>query len=526
MPDSRTPNVEQAQRGADAVAPEEVIEALAAVLGSETFRAAPRSRDFLAYIVTEHLAGRGDRLGEHAVARHALGRTEYDARLNSSVRVQATRLRTALQRYNDSEGAGATVRISLPPGTYAPTIARHDPGRVALSAHDDVAVAVLRFGSTGPGAELISATLCDAIADRLADFPGLTVIGPSAVAPPGAEAAAQLLGARFALQGTVSATDDAVGLEAALTDAASGEIVWRIAECLASADLGGSRLDDRWAAAVAGQVGDSTGVIFRRALARDENPASDVYAARLAYTDYLMKGTGESVSAAAAALDRALASGPRAELLAMRGAVHNAEVNQGTARTDRERELCSAERLAREALALDPDSASAHLVLGGTAWQRQQWDLAHRHATRAVDLAPWSPTVLMSAGTVMAVAGDWKGGVQTLRKGFRLNPLHPGSAHSVSALACLIAGDDAGALAEASLVHAAGQLWGPLYRALALAALGYQEQAWTEMAQVLEIDPAFLDDPASYFTSRACFDPSELETLLAHFEPFRVGPPI
>lgn len=133
--------------------------------------------------------------------------------------------------------------------------------------------------------------------------------------------------------------------------------------------------------------------------------------------------------------------------------------------------------------------------------------------------------MLMSAGTVMAVSGDWTGGVQTLRRGFRLNPLHPGSAHSVSALACLLVGDDAGALAEASLVHAPGQLWGPLYRALALAALGYREQAWTEMAKVLEIDPAFLDDPTTYFTSRARFGPRELETLLAHFEPFRAGPP-
>ncbi len=209
----------------------------------------------------------------------------------------------------------------------------------------------------------------------------------------------------------------------------------------------------------------------------------------------------------------------------MRGAIHIAEVDHGMAPTARERALRSAERLARTALAIDPASAPAYVVLGRTAWQRRQWDLAHRHATRAADLAPWSPTVLMTAGTVMAVAGDWTGGVETLREGFRLNPLHPGLAHSVSALACLIGGDDAGALAEASLVHVPGQLCGPLYRALALAALGYQEQAWTEMAHVLEIDPGFLDDPAAYFTGRARLAPCELETLLAHLTPFRAGSP-
>ena len=362
MPGSPTSDVQQAPGAVDDVAPEEVVEALSAILDSETFGASPRSRDFLAYIVSEHLAGRQDRLVEHAVARHALGRAEYDARLNSSVRVQASRLRTALERYHDSEGARATVRISLPPGTYAPRIARQDPGRRLATAHDQVSVVVLRFGSTGPAADLISATLCDVIAHRLADFPGLTVIGPSVVATE-AEAAARLLGARFALHGSVTATEDAVGLVAALTDASSGEIVWRIAECVAATGLGGTGLEDRWAAAVAAQVGDSTGVIFRRALARDEHSGSVLYAARLAYTDYLMKGTSESIVAAAAALDQALASGRSAEVLAMRGAIHNAEVSQGSTPTEREHELRCAEQLAREALALSPASASAYLVL-------------------------------------------------------------------------------------------------------------------------------------------------------------------
>lgn len=525
MPSAPAWDVEPDQLEPDTVAPEEVVEALTAVLGSDTFSTAPRCRDFLAYIVTEHLAGRADRLGEHAVARHALGRSEYDARLSSTVRVQATRLRTALQRYYEAEGRGSAIRICLPTGRYAPTITRRDPPREPSPAHDTLAVAVLRFGCTGSGAELIGTALCDAIAHRLGEFPGLTVTGPAAVAPEGA-VAARLLGARFVLEGMVTTTEDTVGLEATLTEVSSGEITWRVTKRLARAALAGSRLDDRWAAAVAGQVGDATGVTFRRALACDDHDGSVVYAARLAYTDYLMKQTADSVSAAAAALDAALATGRRAELLAMRGAIHNAEVNQGATSVQRERELSSAETLAREALALDPANASAYLVLGGTAWQRREWDLAHRHAARAVELAPWSPTVLMSAGTVMAVAGDWDGGVRTLREGFRLNPLHPGSAHAVAALACLISGDDAGALAEASLVQAPGQLWGPLYRALALAALGFSDQAWTEMAQVLEIDPTFLDDPASYFTSRARFDTAELDRLLNHFEPFGAGPPL
>lgn len=510
----------------DAPRTAEVIEALTAILGSRSFAAAPRSRDFLAYIVTEQIAGRGGLISEHKVARHALGRPEYDARLNSSVRVQASRLRTLLERYYATEGADATVRICLPTGSYLPTMTRRQPERPTLSVADEAVVAVLRFDATGIGAPLIATTVCDAIVDHLADFSGLQVVGPAAVTTDEPGVASHLFGARFILRGTVTVTETAVGLGAALTDASSGEVVWTVAECLSAEEFDGLQLEDRWAAAIAGQIGDSTGIIFRRDLARDQEVDSAVYAARLAYTDYLMKGTSEAVASAADALDLALAAGPRPDLLAMRGAVHNAEANQGAAGSSREWELSRAETLALQALELDPQNAAAHLVLGGTAWQRQDWRQAHEHAARAVRLAPCQPTVLMSAGTIIAVSGDWDTGSQVMRKGFRLNPLHAGYAHAVPALTCLIAGDDAGALAEASMVHAPGQLWGPLYRALALAGLGYLDQAWTEMSQVLEIEPGFLDDPANYFTSGARLSAEQLATLMAHFEPFAIGQPI
>lgn len=500
------------------VEPDETVDALTAILDSDTFAASPRSRDFLAYIVTEQLAGRADRLGEHAVARHALGRPRYDARVNSSVRVQATRVRAALERYYAHEGADAPVAISLPPGSYVPTIRRRRAPSDSPAA-DEAGVAVPPFEAAGPDAELISTTVRDAVVDRLAAFTGLRVV-LSAAPPNSSEPTRPPASARFVLRGGVVATEAAVSLKAELWDAAADRVVWNIAECLPASPFDASVLEADWAAAVAGQVGDNAGVIFRRDAGAATSPGSDVYTARLAYTDYLMKGTSKSVATAAAALDRALSRGRRADLLTMRGALHNAEANQGSSSADRESELRHGEALAREALKIDPGSAAAHLVLGGTAWQRQDWDVAHAHAARAIELAPFHPTVLMSAGTVMAVAGDWQGGTAIMRRGFRLNPRHAGHAHAVPALACLMAGDDASALAEASLIHSPGQVWGPLYRALALGALGYLEQAWTEMSEVLEIDPHFLEDPGAYFSTRARLRRDQLEMLLAHFEPF------
>ena len=317
----------------------EVVAALTAIIDGNAFA----SRATVTGVPRLHRlgAGRGTwrPAPEHAVARHALGRSEFDGRLDSSVRVQAKRLRTALARYYGSEGSGDTVRISLPVGSYRPAVTRFRPDRFGLSSDDEAVVAVLQFDADGAESLLISATMCDAIAGRLADFPGLQVVGPASVAHGEVGAASLALGARFILQGTVSIADASVLLEATLTDAFSGDVVHHASESIERGAFDAMWLEGRWSAAIAGQIGDSTGVIFRSDLRRHQHPDATVYAARLAYTDYVMKGTRESVAAAADALDRELVGGRRADLLAMRGAVHNAQVNQGGAPHAREPHL-------------------------------------------------------------------------------------------------------------------------------------------------------------------------------------------
>ena len=107
--------------GSTRVTPDEVMDALEEVLASSSFARNPRSRDFLAFVVTETLAGRGARLKERTVARRALNRpATFDARDDSGVRVQARRVRAALEHYYETEGRDDAVRISIPKGSYVP----------------------------------------------------------------------------------------------------------------------------------------------------------------------------------------------------------------------------------------------------------------------------------------------------------------------------------------------------------------------------------------------------------------------
>lgn len=94
--------------------------ALDAVTDSPGFSRSPRLRRFLRYIVEETLAGRGGSLKEYTIAVDVFERDEsYDPQTSSLVRVEASRLRAKLDKYNASTEAGA-VTISLPTGTYMP----------------------------------------------------------------------------------------------------------------------------------------------------------------------------------------------------------------------------------------------------------------------------------------------------------------------------------------------------------------------------------------------------------------------
>jgi len=85
--------------------------ALKKVLGSQTFSDMPRLKRFLEYVVTETIAGRGDRLKGVVIAPD-------EAQSTTIVRVEAGRLRRRLNDYYRREGKNEALRITIPKGGY------------------------------------------------------------------------------------------------------------------------------------------------------------------------------------------------------------------------------------------------------------------------------------------------------------------------------------------------------------------------------------------------------------------------
>lgn len=123
--------------GSEPVAPEEIRAELERVLASDIFRSAPQLTAFLTYVVEQAVAGRAGELKGYTIAVEAFGRSaDFDPQSDPIVRVEAGRLRKALNLYFAAEGARDPVRITIPVGAYVPSFARR------AAPEPDAAVAI------------------------------------------------------------------------------------------------------------------------------------------------------------------------------------------------------------------------------------------------------------------------------------------------------------------------------------------------------------------------------------------------
>jgi PAS domain S-box-containing protein len=99
----------------------EIRLALGQILHSDFFQASPQICAFLRFIVEAKLRGEGERIKGYTVAVSALGRPDdFDPQADPIVRVEAGRLRRALERYYAGAGANDSILIDIPLGGYVP----------------------------------------------------------------------------------------------------------------------------------------------------------------------------------------------------------------------------------------------------------------------------------------------------------------------------------------------------------------------------------------------------------------------
>ncbi|CAN7146305.1 hypothetical protein LJR009_000020 [Bosea sp. LjRoot9] len=127
---------------------DDILAALDELLASETLRLSERNRRFLSFVVNQAVAGHADRIKAYLIGVDVFGRDEtFDPNIDPIVRIEATRLRSALTAHYDGSGADVPVRISIPPGSYAPVFSWSS---AAGSGEEPLQPALSRVGLTEP----------------------------------------------------------------------------------------------------------------------------------------------------------------------------------------------------------------------------------------------------------------------------------------------------------------------------------------------------------------------------------------
>jgi hypothetical protein len=109
----------------EVISPVNIREELARILASPEFKASPRRREMLTYLIEEMLAGRGGELKGYNIGTSVFGRgLDFDAQSDPVVRIEARRLRRDLAGYYVSAGRADLLRISIPTGQYVPEVSR------------------------------------------------------------------------------------------------------------------------------------------------------------------------------------------------------------------------------------------------------------------------------------------------------------------------------------------------------------------------------------------------------------------
>ncbi|MDM9625601.1 hypothetical protein QTL95_06830 [Rhizobium sp. S152] len=294
-----------------------VREQLDRILRSGEFHAPDRGRQFLRYVVEEALQGRADALNAHAIARAVFARgAAFDAQSDPVVRIEAGRIRRALERYYLVCGGNDPVIITIPKGHYAPSFERRAPagvaapGAVAAGGRQSAqggdrplryrdllvpvgvpavfgAIAILALirpleyylGASPTSTQTPSATVERTTETRIAVEP-LSVLGARpggaemarglndqlisrlakldgiVVLAPVASVSARPVGVVFNLQGNIAFEEESVHVQVRLVKSADGTVVW--AKRFDQDAAGGKMLDaqDRLCTAISREISD------------------------------------------------------------------------------------------------------------------------------------------------------------------------------------------------------------------------------------------------------------------------------
>lgn len=530
--------------------PSEIREQIERIRSNPAFDAPERARRFLTYVVEEVLHGRSDRIKAYSIAIEVFGRdASFDAQNDPVVRIEAGRVRRALEHYYLIAGQDDPIIVTIPKGGYVPSFTRSsDPasaklesevvlqsakrklflpaagvllfiagvwyasgglvlhpvsiaskGEVSRAAPEMPKVVVAAFEDvTGlPVSARLASGLTDEVAGQMARFKEMVVVTTTSpvvsAEQPDSIAALPI----YRLEGRVRLDDDRTRFSARLVDSVDGSLVWTKTY---DASLGGRELLDierDIASEVVGALAQPYGVIAHAHAAHMPDSVTGnwkAFACKLSYYGYhgdLRRGTYASAQSCLKEIVVEFPDDATAWALLALSYVDPLRFRYRVTAVEPPRVDFAAEA-ARRAIEIDPENVRAlqadmiaHFFTGDVS-------TALEIGERALAINPNDMEFVGEFGFRLALSGQWRRGCAMISSALKRNPGSMALYQSAMAL-CSYMGRD----------YEAAERWArattptndALYHMMLLAIYGQldrRQEAQTERAWLSSNAPKFL----------------------------------
>jgi adenylate cyclase len=474
------------------------------ILESPDFEASQRSKNFLRFVVEETLSGRSRTLKGYTIATQVFGRREdFDPILDPIVRIEAGKLRRALDRYYLLSGKRDPVRIEIPKGTNAPRF--HEQARMEAdeTSHTKDAAEVSFEGSwpsvlvrpfqnlTGdPDKNYLGLGLATEIAFEISRFQEIRVLLSSQEGG-GRQAADQR--ARFIIEGNIREDKQAVKLAINLIDTTSHNQIW--SETYRS-DLEAAQLfafQEKFAQEIATKTTGERGIIAEALSweSRDKLPIQlKTYEAIVRYYEFDQMQTPESFLRAREALEHAVRIEPEcgqawSMLGRLYGNIYSLEL------PGYETALEKALEYARKGVQLNPTNQRCRLILAFVYMFSNEIDAALKEINRAIALNPNSLFMLHGIGYLLTLLGDWERGPKLIREAMERNPNYGFYVHYALWVDWIRRENYEQAYLETLNFIRPSFLWESIVQAVTFGFLGRYEEGKRAVEKLLELKPDF-----------------------------------
>jgi TolB-like protein len=513
---------------------------LALILNSADFDATGREHRFFSHVVEEALSGRGDRIKAYSIAVEVFGRGEsFDPQTDPIVRIEASHLRRALERYYLTSGHADPILITILKGGYVPVFSlRSQPSlaeppvpvvspiiaeppvrwmasRLLLPA---VLVAFLAAGTSvlawwwtaaRPGAPetprvlveqfdnltgthaaaAIAIGLKEEVVSQLSKFNDIVVMESAARGDD-----PSISPSRFVLAGSVNLSGDAFRLRVRLINRADASVLWAHSYdgAMKVAELVGAEADI--ARNVSTTLAQTYGVIFQADANLDvDNPPDDwaAYTCTLTFYAYRVAVDPEARSSVRTCLEKAVGRFPNyATAWGLLSLIYIDDYRFEFA-ADRASSAAALERAlvaARRAVELDPLNIRGRQAEMLALYFNKEIDAALRVGKQALTINPNDTEFMGEYGERLAISGNWHDGCRLVAEARQRNPGSSAYYEADLALCAYFSGDYPQAAMWIKKTPAPSN---PIYHVIAAAVFGeggykieaYHESAWLNQNQ-------------------------------------------